>query len=347
MYGLFAGITTLDVAQLTAGTVRENQKVTSLDQILAAGGPATNAAVAFSHLTRAATRAASASDLNRGANPGGAMASLLVSAIGEGPAAHLILEDLEAQEVALVDCTDYEAEAPETTGKLDLTPSVSAILINAQNNARTVASTNTRLPLKPEIALETLEAMGRPQVVLVDGHNPDLAMAVLTSGAPEDGEPFAAQEYKPEYLRILDGGSWKPWLPTMLGYIDVAIISADFLPPGCTDFDDTVAFLKGFGIERVVRTAGPDPVQWAWLGKTGTVTPPAVDAIDTLAAGDTFHGAFAWGCAHGLVNRETTDPSALIDFSNRIASLSTTSFGTRAWLGDLENLEAETARVLS
>ncbi|MDO5034824.1 MAG: PfkB family carbohydrate kinase [Actinomycetaceae bacterium] len=343
MYGLFAGITTLDVAQLTAGTVHENQKVTSLDQMLAAGGPATNAAVVFSHLSRLTERDTTP---HGGPNPGGAMAPVLVTAIGQGPAAHLILEDLEAQNVALVDCTDYEAEVPEQTGKLDFTPSLSAILINAQNNARTVASTNTRLPLKPEYASETLEAMGKPQVVLVDGHNPDLAMTILKHGVPDSEDPFDALEHKPDYLRILDGGSWKPWLPPMLGYIDVAVISADFMPPGAVTFEDTVAFLRGFGIERVIRTAGADPVQWYWLGKSGRVAPPAVTAIDTLAAGDNFHGAFAWGCAHGIVNRDTEDPTPLIDFSNRVASMSTTSFGTRAWLGDIESLSAEIERLL-
>lgn len=343
MYGLFAGITTLDVVQLTAGTVHENQKVTSLDQMLAAGGPATNAAVVFSHLSRSASRLGAQS---KGANPGGVTPSLLVTAIGQGPAAHLILEDLGEQSVAVVDCTDYDAEVPENTGKLDLNPSISAIFVNAQNNARTVSSTNTRLPLRAQTALETLEAMGDPRVVLVDGHNPDLAHAILVPEVAPDADPFAAQEAKPGYLRILDGGSWKPWLPPLLGYIDVAVISADFLPPGATTFADTVEFLKGFGIERVIRTAGAKPVSWAWLGENGSVTPPSVGAADTLAAGDTFHGAFAWGCAYGLVDRDTKDPSKLIDFANRIASMSTTSFGTRDWLTDTESIDAETARVL-
>ncbi|MDO5049805.1 MAG: PfkB family carbohydrate kinase [Actinomycetaceae bacterium] len=370
MYGLFAGITTLDVAQLTAGTVAENQKVTSLDQMLAAGGPATNAAVVFARLARSWAHLRESQRVNssiRGGNPGGMLGTMLVTAIGEGPAAHLILEDLDEAGVALVDCTDYDAEVPEEIGKLDLTPSLSTIMVNAQSGARTVASTNTRLPLKPEHAVATLEAMGAPQVLLVDGHNPVLAVATLTFGTQaarsaedeadlasgagsagnqtdmEDANPFAGQEYKPGYLRILDGGSWKPWLPSILGYIDVAIISADFLPPGASTFEDTVAFLRGFGIERVIRTDGAAPVRWSWLGNTGQAEPPAVDAVCTLGAGDTFHGAFAWGCARGILTRDTQDPTIMVDFANRIASISTTAFGTRTWMADQETIDHELA----
>lgn len=363
MYGLFAGITTLDVAQLTSGTVEENQKVTSLDQMLAAGGPATNAAVVFSNLARACSRLLSekhVSDRVRGANPGGSLATMLVTAIGDGPAAHLILEDLDEREVAVVDCTDYDAKIPEEKGELDLTPSLSTIMVNAQTGARTVASTNTRLPLKPEHAIASLEAMGAPQVLLVDGHNPELAMATLTFGTDSarsdddqadmdeaEENPFAAQEYKPPYLRILDGGSWKPWLPNLLGYIDVAIISADFLPPGAKTFEDTVEFLRGFGIERVIRTDGGNVVRWSWLGKTGEAAPPSVDAVCTLAAGDTFHGAFAFGCARGIITRDTKDPAVMVDFANRIASMSTTAFGTRGWLNDQDTIDRELDALLA
>lgn len=346
----------MDVAQLTADTVHENQKATSLDQMLAAGGPATNAAVVFSALAGACSTLVSDKEIKieqRGGNPGGAMATVLMTSIGDGPVAHLIFEDLERHNVALVDCTDYEAEPVEQKGKIDFTPTLSTIMVNAKTGARTVASTNTRLPVKAEFVTQTLEAMGEPQVLLVDGHNPEVGMAALTYGTGyeasiKDGsgdDPFGAQEAKPSYLRILDGGSWKPWLPPMLGFIDVAILSADFMPPGATSFEDTVQFLRGFGIERVIQTAGSGAVRWSWLGNEGEAMPPSVDTVCTLAAGDTFHGAFAWGCARGIVTRETQDPGLLVDFSNRIAALSTTVFGTRSWLDDHESIDHEVKTI--
>lgn len=341
MYGLFSGLTTLDVAQLTAETVAENTKVTSLDQVIAAGGPATNAAVTFSALTQAQGRLLAAKHLPTDVavtGPGSPMATVLMTAVGEGLAAHLIADDIEAHDIALIDCTDYESQSSKED--TDYSPAVSAIFVNSQTGARTLASTNSRLPVQADIATTSLAAMGKPQVVLVDGHNPQLGMEALTLGVDTtDNDPFAALENKPPYLRILDGGSWKPWLPSMLGYVDVAVLSADFAAPGATTAEDTVDFLRGFGVTRIIQTHGEHPTRWWWENATGTLRPPEVDTVCTLAAGDVFHGAFAWACANRRLDRDSTDPTSVIDFAHRVAALSTTRFGTRTWLDDADALD--------
>ncbi|MDO5728481.1 MAG: PfkB family carbohydrate kinase [Actinomycetaceae bacterium] len=350
MYGLFAGLTTLDVAQLTADEVEENKKVTALDQVLAAGGPATNAAVVFSALNRSKVRLAArrkvSADRN-GAHAGRSAATVLLTAVGDGPAAQLIATDVEATDIALVDCTDYDAQPPANADEIDYTPTVSTIFVNAKTGARTLASTNSRLPLRPDMATASLEAMGNPQVVLVDGHNPELGLAALTYGTdPQADDPFAAVDYEPPYLRILDGGSWKPWLTSMLGFVDVAVLSGDFVAPGASSIAETVEFLRGFGITRVIQTNGAEATRWWWGETSGELAPPGVDVVCTLAAGDVFHGAFAWGCVTGSLTRESDDPTAVIDFANHIAALSTTVFGTRAWLHDYETIEREVERLL-
>ncbi|WP_158027169.1 PfkB family carbohydrate kinase [Gleimia coleocanis] len=151
-------------------------------------------------------------------------------------------------------------------------------------------------------------------------------------------DPFSQIEEKPNYLRILDGGSWKPWLPTILPFIDVAVISADFKAPLATDVADTVEFLKGFGITKVVQTNGEESVRYWWDGVTGSVDVPSVKTVCTLGAGDIFHGAFAWGCAQ-LWNH-TNELNAVqvvevIRFATAIAAKSVQSFGTRTWLKSL------------
>ncbi len=316
MYGLFAGITTLDVAQLVSQPVPENRKVTSEKHLIAAGGPATNAAITFSVLNELAGRST---------------ATALVTAIGQGSAANLIAEDLANFNLALIDCTAADSAASQ-----ELAPAVSNVIVNRTNGTRTLASTNVQLPLRVEHSTASLAAMGAPKVVLIDGYNPELGRVALTWQGPEDTAeaPFASQEHKPEYLRILDGGSWKPWLAPLLGYVDVAVISDDFMPPGANNFADTVQFLRGFGIERVIQTRGDKPVRWWWLGNTGETQPPRVATICTLGAGDVFHGTFAWACATGLVTRETTDPAPAIALANAVAAHSTTSFGTRKWCED-------------
>ena len=56
MNGLFAGLTTLDVIHALDHVPDPTVKVTSTDHVMAAGGPATNAAIAFAALERAAER---------------------------------------------------------------------------------------------------------------------------------------------------------------------------------------------------------------------------------------------------------------------------------------------------
>lgn len=350
MYGLFAGLTTLDVAQLTADEVEENKKVTALEQVLAAGGPATNAAVVYAALNRSKVRLMESKKLTgeaNGTHAGRSAATVLLTAVGDGPAAQLIAADVESTNIALVDCTDYAAEPPANTDEIDYTPSVSTIFVNARNGARTLASTNSRLPLRPDMATASLEAMGNPQVVLVDGHNPELGLAALTYGTNSlHDDPFAGVEYTPPYLRILDGGSWKPWLTSMLGFVDVAVLSGDFVAPGASTIEETVEFLRGFGIIRVIQTNGAEPTRWWWGESVGELAPPRVDVVCTLAAGDVFHGAFAWGCVHGSLTRESDDPTRIIDFANRIAAMSTTVFGTRTWLEDHETIDREVEHLL-
>lgn len=48
--GLFVGLCTVDVIQLVDHVPSSDEKLTAREQVVAAGGPAANAAVTFSHL---------------------------------------------------------------------------------------------------------------------------------------------------------------------------------------------------------------------------------------------------------------------------------------------------------
>lgn len=334
MHGIFAGLTTLDVAQLVAEAVPENQKVTSQQQMIAAGGPATNAAVTFSTLSVLANRLHPSRQWPH---------ALLLSALGRGAATQILREDLTERQVEVVDCT--AADQLETA---DGYPSVSAILISAATGSRTLASTNSRLPLHTQVAQQALAQLEQPSVVLIDGHNPELGkVAIEYFNTDEDDNPFSAQENPPRHLRILDGGSWKPWLPPLLANLDVAVISADFIAPGAHNFADTVEFLRGFGVRRVVQTRGHLPTRWAWLDDCGEAEVSPTTVKCTLAAGDVFHGAFAWAAAIGTLTRDSADPRAAVNFANQVARLSTTHFGTRTWLAQEEKLVDALENLLS
>ena len=326
MTALFAGLTTLDVLHRLDHVPDPSLKVTSTDFTMAAGGPATNAAVTYAALC-AASRALSAPDDEAGADSGAPLSSTdaptLLTALGEGPVSAFLADDLAAAGVRVVDAT-APAASPASRE-----PAVSSIIEHP--SGRMVASTNARLDADEErIAGGLPERVG---AVLIDGHNPALAQAALTLGVPEvDGEdPFAPLEARPPHPRILDGGSWKDWLTPLLGFVDIAVVSEDFAPPliARPDGAQVAEFLRGFGITRTVRTRGDRSVQYWWDGDSGEVPVEAVPDASTLGAGDAFHGAFVWA----IERSGDADPERLIRFASAVAAVSVSSFGTRQWLG--------------
>lgn len=352
MHGIFAGLTTLDVIHAVDHEPSTTTKTPSIHHMMTAGGPATNAAVTFAALSTVAHTV----------NPHvpRATASLLTG-IGEGPIGAFLRAELTSGGINLLDAASHHHASDSIDADLegdaaDNSPAVSSIIEHPRG--RMVASTNARVAVDGELGEELLghavTQYGSPGVVLVDGHNTELAWHALNEGIeiPTDtADPFAHLEAKPPHLRILDGGSWKDWFTPLLSLVDIAVISADFYPPLMTNPTgaDIADFLRGFGIRRVVRTHGGEPVEWWWDGASGTVTPPHVSAASTLGAGDIFHGAFAWACA--LMHETDGAPSAgerfragnpedVIAFACSVAALSTRSFGTRQWtyeeeLGDI------------
>ena len=359
MTALFAGLTTLDVLHRLDHVPDPGLKVTSTDFTMAAGGPATNAAVTYAAL-EAAARSLSTDEAVAGSpDPATrADAPLLLTALGEGPVSAFLAADLATAGVRVLDAT---VAAPTPTGTPGLPasaasspaeaaaptihptpadernaaqasaprePAVSSIIEHP--SGRMVASTNARLDADPaRVAADLPERVG---VVLIDGHNPALAQAALTLGVPEVGgeDPFAQLEARPPHLRVLDGGSWKDWLTPLLGFVDVAVVSEDFAPPllARADSEQVAGFLRGFGITRVVRTRGERPVQYWWDGVHGEVPVREVPDASTMGAGDAFHGAFVWA----LERAGATDPERLIRFASAVAGVSVSSFGTRQWL---------------
>lgn len=312
--GLFIGLAVLDVIQLVDAPPGPDEKIVALDQAVAAGGPAANAAVAFAAL-------------------GGR--ALLAAPVGAGPLAELIRADLTACGVELIDC----AAAPTARGAAAAGPSVSSCTISAATGERSVVSTNARARPDPAplSALSDAVAAGAPapDVVLIDGHNPPLARAGL-----DLAERVGA-------LRLMDAGSWKDDAADLPGRCDVVAPSARFHPPGpagaLREPADVAAWLRGRGAGAVVLTRGSAPVLW-WCGeRSGSAAPPAVGAVDTLGAGDVFHGALALALARALPGRRSGGggeariaPAALADAvasACAVAAASTEHFGTRAWIG--------------
>jgi sugar/nucleoside kinase (ribokinase family) len=122
---------------------------------------------------------------------------------------------------------------------------------------------------------------------------------------------------------VLDGGAWKPWSPDYLRLADTVVVSEAFHAGGP---DGLGALCAGLGIVRWAMTRGAKGVHWYDRGRSGEIPAVKVNAIDTLGAGDIFHGAFCYFFA-----RRGDFVGALTDAS-RIAAKSCTTAGTRRWM---------------
>ncbi|MCK9923245.1 PfkB family carbohydrate kinase [Frankia sp. AgPm24] len=319
--GLFIGLTTFDTVYQVRRPPHADEKIVAEQFMTAAGGPATGAAVTFAHL-------------------GGQ--AVLLSAIGTGPLAQAVRADLAATGVTTLDLRPHAATLP-----------ISAIMVSASTGQRAVVSAHGQPPpappdatppdrtppdgMPPEAAMaracaEASALLPRASVVLLDGHQPAAALEILTALAAV--RPRSGIERRP--LVILDAGSWKPGTDRLLPHLDIVISGAAFRPPTRTDSGDavtrTLRYLLAHGPSFAAVTAGPGPIRWADATGHGTVTPPAVHAVDTLGAGDVLHGAFAWAVAQGTGARRADLVAALTSASG-VASRSVGSFGSRAWLG--------------
>ena len=301
MKGLFIGLTTLDVIQQVDQLPGQNQKVKSQRFAMAAGGPVTNGAVSFSAYGGHAT---------------------LVTRLPDHPLSHAVIEDLHDCGIKLFRSPD-SGSAP---------PVVATTAVQASNGDRATVSFVDG-GYSDAVAWKAPVDVSNVDVALIDGYHRDLFWALL---------PELRQNQVPI---ILDGGSWKPYMKDLLPHVDVAIVSNDFRPPGfeAGNSDALLEYLLDFGVKLAIITNGDRPIVYRGLGKArelqktvilaGKYSPQRVAVVDTLGAGDFFHGAFAqWVAAnHGLPRTHLGVHSA-IGFASHVAGLSISEFGPRAWL---------------
>ncbi|MEH2151815.1 sugar kinase [Nostoc sp.] len=279
--GLFVGLVTLDLIYLAESAPKNNQKIVATDYTVAAGGPATNAAVTFNYLGNQAT---------------------VLGIVGSHPMTQLIRGDLANYKVAIADLE------PTT----DLAPPVSSIIVTQATGERAVVSINA-VKIQASTASIPPNILQNVDIVLIDGHQ----MAVGYS---------IAQMAKAKKIPVaLDCGSWKPGFEQILPFVDYAICSANFYPPNCQTGEEVFSYLSGFGIPHIAITHGQKPIEYLSCTKTGIVDVPQIQAVDTLGAGDIFHGAFC----HYILRESFTDALAL---AANIAADSCKFFGARRWM---------------
>lgn len=226
----------------------------------------------------------------------------LLSAIGNHSLSQMIRSELERYSINLLDLAPHYLELP----------SVSSIIVTQKTGERSVISVNAT---KFQANLEQIKAniLENIEIVLIDGHQMKVSRAI------------AEQANAKKIPVVIDGGSWKSGFEEVLPFVDYAICSSNFQPPNCRDREAVLSYLQEIGISHIAITQGEKPIQYFTHGDRGEITIPPIKAIDTLGAGDIFHGAF---CHYIL---KTSFFEALV-LASQVASRSCEFFGTRQWM---------------
>lgn len=288
-HGLFVGLATLDLIYLTEALPTQNQKIVALDYTVAAGGPATNAAVTFGYLGDRPT---------------------LLSIFGAHPINQLVLADLEQCSVAIADLNPKQSEPLPT----------SSIIVTQATGERAVVSLNA---VRSQAGLEQMEqalgdrippdSLSGIDIVLIDGHQMEV------------GREIAQRAKASQIPVVIDGGSWKPGFEGVLPLADYVICSSNFHPPGCSSAKEVLVYLTHLGVPHIAITQGREPIQAFCEGTASSIPVPQIRPVDTLGAGDIFHGAFC----HYILRLGFEQAIAA---SANVAAKACESFGTRSWM---------------
>lgn len=285
--GVFVGLTTFDIVYQVRDFPAADTKVAALSQDFFIGGPATNAAIAYSAL-------------------GGKAA--LASAIGRHPITAIAREEFKRYSLKFIDLS------PEFDGL----PALSSVTVDGSGRRNVVSANASRIPVSSPSAHR--ELCRHAKVLMVDGHAME-ACKTWARTAKEAGTPV-----------VFDGGSWKDGTEELLNYVDTAICSSDFKVPGRTTDVQVAEFLKSCGVANAAITHGADPIRYFNSQGSGEIEVPRVEVVDTMGAGDIFHGAFCRNFAEG------NDFVKSLKLSAEVASFSCRQGGTRSWM---ENLGAK------
>lgn len=226
----------------------------------------------------------------------------LVTAVGRHALAEVVRKEVEARSARLIDLHPA----------FDEPPAISSVTVDSSGRRNVVSANASRI--SAPAAEADLPALEQARVMLVDGHFMQ-ACQTWAAAAHARGTPV-----------VFDGGSWKEGAEELLANVSIAICSADFRPPGCANEEKTVRYLKQRGIKHIAITHGGEAVLFESGSSSGTIRVPEVEAVDTMGAGDIFHGAFCFFLSMGRGFVEALAEAA------QIAAESCRYFGTREWM---------------
>jgi len=231
-----------------------------------------------------------------------------------------LADDLTGDQIVV----DLESEGVET-GFARRVPGlrspVSAILVDAEGERMVISYSDPQMPEETDWLPTSL---------------PDGARAVLTDTRWGEGALAALQLARSAGIPGVLDGDRKPPHPDLVATASHVAFSAQALQELSGEEDPRA------GLARVARevstwlavTLGKEGVLFIENGEVACIPAFAVEAVDTLGAGDVWHGAFALALAEGQGEREA------IRFASAAAAIKCTRFGGRAGTPRREELDA-------
>ena len=208
---------------------------------------------------------------------------------------------------------------------------LSVILINRQSGSRTIINRKIK---GASLTLDSAALLPlQPRVLLFDGHELEASLT--------------AMKVFPNAISILDAGSWREGTSALAGKVHYLAASERFALQATgmtslqheTDRRQCLADLhRKFGTRTIVTLGERGLIFDAGDGYNELPAFPAA-TVDTTAAGDIFHGAFAFAIAGCMPLFEA------LCFSSMTASLSVRKAGGRSSIPTLAEVKEALAHV--
>jgi sugar/nucleoside kinase (ribokinase family) len=296
MDALCIGHAAWDISAFTAEYPAENSKCEISTLIECGGGPAANAACLLSSW---------------------GVSCALAATVGSDAYADRVLDELS---LAGVDVTLVHRSP------VDPTP-VSIILVNGRSASRTIVNRKASVSAAPCRITRRTDWAQAPKVLLFDGHELEASLEAMA--------------IFPDARTILDAGSARPGAVELARRVDHLVASERFARqlssvPDLRSRPRQAAAMRALcqhSGRPVVITCGERGLLYGTGDDFQHFPAFKVDSIDTTAAGDVFHGAFAYGVLKELALVDTLRLAAAA------AALSTTARGGRTSIPSLAGVE--------
>ena len=185
--------------------------------------------------------------------------STVVSYIGSSAIGQVIKRQMADYGIKVIDlCKDSDVKC------------ISSIYVNTTNATRTIFSGRNDID----------KCIAETDFILYDGHFSQVDDCLLET-AKKHGKDI-----------VIDVGDWKDTFDKILRYNPTLICSKVFNK----NDKNGVQLMEEYGYDKVAITKGSDPIEYktADMPRSKEIAVPSVNAVDTLGAGDVFHGAYCY-----------------------------------------------------